>query len=334
MSDISPPDLRTDVAHYHWAGLDFMLDEDDTPVFIEANRASHMLSEYLHFFGDDRPFELTAAVMDSAAGPPCLLWRRGDPAPDADEDASFIGKYLEQRLSRPPVICNVEDNQEPRDELTTRDGRCVRPGSIFRWWYGLPWSYERCGVTVINPNAVWVTVRDKLSCAATLARAASFRVPCSFAVENAADVKRLLVEHAAVFRNGYVLKPRVGWGGYDAQVADCGEEPGEFPGNYLLSERIVPRQSDSRFWEARMFVMAGVCLGGLKYSSRSPLTNYWQGGVPGRLDDATTARLAPAALEAVARLDAAAARVHALPTPPSTTLIDVNYEHRRPPQTR
>ncbi len=334
MPDTSLTGLRIDIAHYHWAGLDFMIDRDGTPVFIEANRASHMLGEYLHFFGDDRPFELTAAVMNKAAGPPCLLWRRSDPAPDADEDACFIGKHLEQRLSRPPVICNVEDNQEPRDELQARDGRRVRPGSIFRWWYGLPWSYERSAVTVINPNAVWVTVRDKLSCAAALTEATSFRVPRSFPVENVSDVKRLLVEYAAVFQNGYVLKPRVGWGGYDVQVADCGEEPREIAGNYLLSERVVPRQSDGRFWEARMFVMAGVCLGGLKHSSRNPLTNYWQGGIPERLDDATTARLAPAALEAVARLDAAAARVHALPTYPSTALIDVNYEHRRPPQTR
>ena len=325
MPNHSPTDLRTSVAHYQWAGLDLMLDQDGTPVFIEANRASHMLGEYLHFFGDDHPFALTAAVMNQTAGPPCLLWRRSDPAPDADEDACFIGRHLERHLDRPAVICNVEDNQEPCEELTARDGRRVRPGSIFRWWYGLPWSYERSGVAVINPNSVWVTVRDKLSCAATLAGATTFRVPRSFAVEHVADVKRLLVEQAAVFENGYVLKPRVGWGGYDVQVADPGAEPREFPGNYLLSERILPRQSDGRFWEARLFVMAGVCVGGLKHSSRSPLTNYWQGGVAERLDDATTAILAPAALEAVALLDAAAARIHALPEAPDSQLIEVNY---------
>ena len=64
--------------HYHWAGLDFMIDADGTPVFIEANRASHMLGEYLQFFGNERPFELVAGVMNRASGPPCLLWRRGD----------------------------------------------------------------------------------------------------------------------------------------------------------------------------------------------------------------------------------------------------------------
>ena len=308
MPDISPADLRTRVAHYPWAGLDFMLDQDGTPVFIEANRASHMLGEYMHFFGDDRPFELTAGVMNQAAGPPCLLWRRCDPAPDADEDASFIGRHLERHLTRPPIICNVEDNQEASEVLTARDGRRIRPGSIFRWWYGLPWTYERSGVTVVNPNSVWVTVRDKLACTASLAEATCFRIPRCFAVENVAEVRRLIFDEAAVFRNGYVLKPRIGWGGYDVQVADPGAEPREIPGDYLLSERILPKQSDGRFWEARMFVMAGVCLGGLKHSSRSPLTNYWQGGVAERLDDATTELLQQPALEAVRRLDVPALR--------------------------
>jgi hypothetical protein len=328
MPDNAPADPRIEVAHFHWAGLDFLVDQDGTPVFIEANRASHMLGEYLHFFGDDRPFELTAAIMSRAAGPPCLLWRRCDPAPDADEDACFIGRHLERHLSRPAIVCNVEDNQEPRDELTARDGRRVRPGSIFRWWYGLPWSYERSGVTVINPNAVWLAVRDKLSCAATLSQATNFRVPRSFNVDSAADVRRLLAEHGAVFQSGYVVKPRVGWGGYDVQVADPGEEPREISGNCLLSERIWPRQYEGRFWEARMFVMGGVCLGGLKHTSRRPLTNYWQGAIPERLDDATTALLASAALESVRLLDEEAARLHALPEPPCSVLTDVNYEGR------
>ncbi|MBI3862655.1 MAG: hypothetical protein HY290_12260 [Planctomycetia bacterium] len=321
-------ELRISVSHYLWAGLDFLVDGDGTPVFIEANRASHMLGEYLHFFGDERPFELTAGVMNRADGPPCLLWRRGDPLPDADEDACFIGRHLERYLKRPPVICNVEDNQEPRDEITGRDGRRVRPGSIFRWWYGLPWSYERSGATVINPNSVWATVRDKLACSELLAGAKTFRVARSFAVESAGDARRIMTDEPQTFRNGYVVKPRVGWGGYDVQVASPGEEPHAISSNYLLSERIVPKQSDGQYWEARMFVMAGVCVGGLKHTSRSPNTNYWQGGTPERLDEATTALLAPAALEAVVRIDSAAARVHALPQPPRSVLTEVSYEER------
>jgi hypothetical protein len=316
-----PPDVR----HYCWAGLDFLIDRDGGPVFIEANRASHMLGEYLHFFGNDRPFELTAAVMNRVAGPPCLLWRRDDPLPDADEDACFIGRHLERHLAQAAVICNVEDNQESRDVLIARDGRQVRPGSIFRWWYGIPWSYERSGISVINPNCLWVTVRDKLLCTQALAGANSFRVPQCFAVESADGVTKILSEHEELFAEGYVLKPRVGWGGHGVHVADAGVAPPEIRNGYLLSERIISPRTDGRFWEARAFVIDGVYLGGLKHSSRSPLTNYWQGGRPDRLDDATTARLESAALEAVAILDAAADRIHKLPEPPASRLIEVNY---------
>jgi hypothetical protein len=325
-SRLDTSDSNAAIRHYLWAGLDFLIDADGTPVFLEANRASHMLGEYVQFFGNEHPFELVANVMNRAGGSPCLLWRRGDPFPDADEDACFIGRQLAKHLAEAPVIGDVEDNQEPREDFTARDGRRVRPGSIFRWWYGLPWTFERSGVTVINPNSLWVTVRDKLLCSQTLAGAESFRVPRSFAVERAADVRRLLAEREVLFANGYVLKPRVGWGGHGVQVADAGDEPRPIGGNSLLSERILPRSNDGRFWEARVFVMGGVYLGGLSHSSRSPLTNYWQGGVPGRLDDKTTALLEGPAMEAVRLIDSAAETIHQLPQAPESSLTSVNYE--------
>jgi hypothetical protein len=314
------------VKHYHWAGLDFLIDGDGAAVFIEANRASHMLGEYMQFFGNERPFELAASVMNQSLGPPCLLWRRDDPLPDADEDASFIGRHLSKYLRETPVIGDVEDNQQPRDEFIARDGRRVRPGSIFRWWYGLPWVYERSGVTVINPNCVWVTVRDKLNCSQLLAGASQFRAPACFAVESSADVRRILAERPDLFRKGYVLRPRVGWGGHGVQVADNADEPREIRGRYVLSERVIPRRIDGTFWEARVFVMAGVYLGGLRHSSGSPLTNYWQGATAGPLDAGIAAALEPAALEAVRLLDAAADKVHSLPEPPNSPLTEVNYE--------
>ncbi|HTI52152.1 MAG TPA: hypothetical protein VL475_14415 [Planctomycetaceae bacterium] len=311
--------------HYHWAGLDFMVDQGGTPVLIEANRSSHMLGEYLQFHGDDRPFALAAGVTNRAGGIPSLLWRRGDPFPDADEDACFIARHLRPHLQAEPVVCDVEDNQEPREELVARDGRRVRPGSIFRWWYGLPWSYERAGVTVINPNSVWVTVRDKLHAYQTLAGAQSFRVPRAFAVESTDDARRLLAQHRELFAEGFVLKPRVGWGGQGVQVGNGRELPREVGRNYLFSERIIPVLPDGRFWEVRVFVMAGVYLGGIRHASQTPLTNYWQGGRPERLDPETAAILEPAALEAVARLDAAAEAIHRLPEPPQSELTNVVY---------
>src|SRR6516165_4853183 len=190
-----------------------------------------MLGEYMHFLGNERPFELVAKVMNRQAGPPCLLWRRDDPLPDADEDAVFIGRHLSKYLREPPLIADVEDNQQPREELVARDGRRVRPGSIFRWWYGLPWTYERSGATVINPNSVWMVVRDKLVCSQLLAGAKSFRVPRSFAVESAADVRALLAGNPELFSDGYVVRPRVGWGGHGVQVAARGEEPRGVGGN-------------------------------------------------------------------------------------------------------
>lgn len=312
-------------AHYHWAGLDFMFDRDGMPVFIEANRASHMLSEYLGFFGDERPFELTARVMNRAGGVPCLLWRRGDPFPDADEDACFIGKHLSAFLERSPVVCNVEDNQEPRETLVARDGAIVRPGSIFRWWYALPWSYERAGTAVINPNCLWLVVRDKLLAYQTLAQAATFRVPRAFAVESNAEAQGLLEARPHEFADGFVLKPRVGWGGQGVQVGDPGDLPLVAGPNYLLSERIIPPAADGAFWEVRAFVMAGEYLGGIRHVSRSPLTNYWQGGRPAALDAATSAALAPAALEAVQLIDEAAEAIDRLPEPPASVLTQVVY---------
>lgn len=318
--------MPSDIRHYLWAGLDFLVDRSGQPVLIEANRASHMLGEYLQLVGDERPFELTAAAMNRAAGPPCLLWRRGDPLPDADEDACFIGEHLARHLPQSPVVCNVEDNQQPETELIARDGRRVRPGSIFRWWYGLPWSFERSGVTVINPNSVWMAVRDKLNCSQLLAGAKTFRVPRSFAVDSADQVRELLARNRDLFPEGWVVRPRVGWGGHGAQIGGLEDEPRPFSGNAILSERVLSTDDDGRFWEVRAFVMDGVYLGGVRHSSPSPNTNYWQGGSPQKLDEAISNLLEPAALEAVALIDAAAACIHALPEPPASPLTEVIYE--------
>src|SRR5580700_5794592 len=98
-----PLPARNAVKHYHWAGLDFLIDGDGTPVFIEANRASHMLGEYVQFHGNEWPFEIIADVMNrSGGGPACFLWRRGDPFPDADEDACFISGHIAAYLELPP----------------------------------------------------------------------------------------------------------------------------------------------------------------------------------------------------------------------------------------
>jgi hypothetical protein len=93
----------------------------------------------------------------------------------------------------------------------------------------------------------------------------------------------------------------------------------------LLSERIVSKSSAGRFTEVRVFVMAGVYLGGIRHSSDSPQTNYWQGGEAEPLDAATSALLRPAALEAVRRLDAVADSISRLAAPPESDLTRVVY---------
>lgn len=311
--------------HFVWAGLDFMLDLDGTPVLLEANKSSHMLGEYRQFVGDERPFQLTADAMNAADGPACLLWRRGEPFPGADEDACWIGGMLAKHLRETPIICDVEDNQEPRSDLIARDGRAVRPGSLFRWWYGLPWSYERSGVRVINPNCLWLAVRDKFACYQNLPRATTFRVPRCFAVDRPNQVPPLLDQHRDLFTYGFVLKPRVGWGGAGVQVANPGDAPLPFTGNYLLSERIIPASRGDGFWDVRVFVMAGVYLGGVRYTCRRPVTNFWRGGQPASLDQETRSRLEPAALEAVRLLDESADAIHRGPVPADSPLLRVEY---------
>ncbi|MFN0052497.1 MAG: RimK family alpha-L-glutamate ligase [Planctomycetales bacterium] len=323
------PSLSSDtsipIQHYWWAGLDFMIDQAGSIVLIEANRSSHMLGEYQEFVGDDLPFALTAEVMNRAGGTPCLLWRRGEPFPDADEDACYIARHLSPHLREAPVVCDVEDNQEPRTWLMARDGRRVSPGSIFRWWYGLPWSFERAGVRVINPNCAWLAVRDKLHAYTAVSGAATFRVPRSFAVSGAVEAARIMADHPESFHQGFVLKPRVGWGGQGVQIGSPGDWPVGAGVNYLLSERIMPRLADGRFWEVRVFVMAGRYLGGIRHANQSPQTNYWQGGRPEALDRETSDRLRQPALEAVALLDAASDVMHRQEPPPRSVLTEVEY---------
>jgi hypothetical protein len=299
-----------------------MLDQQGVPYFLEANRCSHMLWEYVGLYGDDEPFRRTAAWMNAADGPPCLLWRRTDPPAGEVEHACWIAGRLTPYLRQPPLVAFVEDNQEGRAEIRTREGDWARVGSLFRWWYPLPWSYERSGVRVVNPNAVWVTVRDKLASYARLSGAAHFRVPRSWAVDSAAEAAVVLAEND-VFARGFVLKPRTGFGGHGVRVGETGETPEDVPPHSMLCERVVPALDRGRFWDVRLFVMAGTFCGGLVRTSERPVTNVFQGGTAARLPDDLAGRLEPAALEAVRLLDEAAAEVHALERPPESHLTRV-----------
>jgi glutathione synthase/RimK-type ligase-like ATP-grasp enzyme len=178
---------------------------------------------------------------------------------------------------------------------------------------------------VVNPNAVWVVVRDKLTSYGHLAAARHFRVPRSFAVENSREAADLLQRHSDLFPRGFVLKPRTGFGGRGVHVRSRGDAVGEVPPNTMLSERIVPPGSDTGYWDVRVFVMAGKYCGGIKRTSERPVTNVFQGGTASRLDDALAARLEAAALEAVHLLDQAAAAVHALPAPAPSPLTHVDW---------
>jgi hypothetical protein len=311
------------VNHYLWAGLDFMLDSDGSPVLLEANRCSHMLLEYTTLYADEEPFRLVAEMMNEASGPPCLLWRKCDPEPSADEDACWIGSRLSRYLDREPLIGLVEDNQENHSDFVTRDGAHIRPGSLFRWWYPLPWSFERSGVRVVNPNAVWVVVRDKLASYGHVADARHFRVPHSFAVDSLPQALTIVDEHPEVFTRGFVLKPRTGFGGHGVRVGDAGCRPIEVRPNSMLCERIMPPLIDGCWWDVRVFVMAGRYCGGVRRRSDRPVTNVFQGGRAERLPDDVAVQLEPAALEAVSLLDRAAAAVHALQQPPNSPLTEV-----------
>ncbi len=311
------------ITHYRWAGLDFMFDRGGTPYLLEANRCSHMLPEYVAAYGDDEPFRLAAEAMNEVGGFPCLLWRRQDLAATDEENAAWIGSNLARFLHRPPAIAFVEDNAEDRAELRTREGKWVRPGSLFRWWYPLSWSFERTGVRVLNPNAVWVVVRDKLASYRHLAAARHFRVPWSAAVGSVREAAEVIARHGERFAEGFVLKPRIGFGGHGVQVGPPGSVPEEVPENSMLCERVVPPREQGRYWDVRVFVMAGKYCGALVRTSDKPVTNVFQGGRTSRLPEALAARLEPAALEAVRLLDEAAAAVHALPQPPDSPLVRV-----------
>jgi hypothetical protein len=274
-----------EVAHYQWAGLDFMLDQDGTPCFLEANRCSHMLREYADVYGSVEPFRHVAAWMNEADGPACLLWRRQGPLPGDQESACWIGSCLGRFLDREPVVALVEDNQLERTEVLTREGAWARPGSLFRWWYPLPWSFERSGVRVVNPNAAWLVVRDKLLSYRHLSGARHFRVPWSAAVSSALEAAEVIAGHRERFARGFVLKPRTGFGGHGVEVGPPGSVPKEVPADSMLCERIVPPLIEGRYWDVRVFVMAGRYCGGLVRTSERPITNVFQGGRPGRLAD-------------------------------------------------
>src|SRR5580704_12078073 len=123
--------MPLEIRHYLWAGLDFMIRDDGVVFFLEANRSSHMLVEFVQLYGHAGPIAAVAQVMDQAGRPSCLLWRRKEDPAEHGEGACWIGAELSKHLSHRPLIAHVEDNQEERSDLMIGDGSRVHPGSVF-----------------------------------------------------------------------------------------------------------------------------------------------------------------------------------------------------------
>ena len=71
--------------------------------------------------------------------------------------------------------------------------------------------------------------------------------------------------------------------------------------------------------------MDGEYCGGIMYTNDSFVTNYHRGGIAEPLPADLSARLREPAVEAVTRIDVAAAAVAALPAPPVSDLVNVVY---------
>jgi len=290
--------------HYVWAGLDFIVPDGDLPVLLDANKASHMLWEYLLLYRSDLPFRILAARLKGSASRPCFLLRRSDRPPGEPEDAAFVLSHVARHLDRPPHICYLESQANHGTTLLDAEGETVEPDVVFRWWYPLRSAFEHAGALVINSNALWTIVRDKMRCYRALQGAAAFRVPESYAVDNREELALVLSRNSAAFADGYVVKPRIGWGGHRVQVCDGGDLSGEVGPHFMVSQRIRPARDEwAPFWDVRAFVINGEFAGAVQYNSHRPVTNYHQGGLPTMPAPHVVELVRQASLEAVARIE-------------------------------
>lgn len=279
-----------------YAGLDFIFDKNLNPYFIEANSCPALLLRWNKIYGNFKPLERLAYFFKKAGCSTIALLTKS-PRVKKYKNRLFynIAKRTFEENSLRLHICTIEENkksiQRNSNKLIDLSKKPVSCDGIFFKVY-LP-SYRPENVILVNPPEVVKITRDKWLTYLAFKDNSKIRVPISFLVQNSKELGDILRKKGNFFRNGVVLKPRIGEGGRGVYIFKNISQAKKVHilEDYIVQEFIDIKKINDKFWDIRTFAVDGKFIGSIKRVSRNPVVNVSLGGEAKRVEKELNKRI-------------------------------------------
>ncbi len=244
---------------YQLAGLDFIIDQNGQPFFIEANSLPGFYKQQLT---DDNKIQTLKK----------LFGRKLIILTPKEKKLTKRQINLMQSITETFVAYN-EDNHEQWKTIKDRKGKIHESGALLVWNNLTKKNFSK-KFRIINAQETCQLIKNKIR-TAELMKQNNIPIPKTFAIENANEIPQILKENSI---KNYVLKPIFGSKGDDITFHQQSDKIQLPPRKMLLQEQIILKKLYNRYWDLRALVINGKYIGAIKRSSKSPATNISKGG--------------------------------------------------------
>lgn len=274
---------------YLFAGLDFLIDVSNKPVFIEANSFPGVVL-LDRVYGRVQPLEELVSVIDDQIT--VIVMERTF---IEREDLRFFYNTLYNLTGgtcRLVLLKNGWSKNIP-EALIDQDGKKLQKGTIIT-----PLNLLKRRLSgddrfaIINPFRVSDLTRDKWKTMQAVQSIEGMKTPQTHIFQT----KEQLIQLAESMPfDELVIKPRFGQQGRDIFMIEK-EKLNTLSirdGDWLVQERIIVRKYNNQYWDVRTFVVNGIFSCAYKGISNNPVVNFGLEGTAAIVKKKLAARLAP-----------------------------------------
>jgi glutathione synthase/RimK-type ligase-like ATP-grasp enzyme len=303
------------VKNFIFAGLDFLIDKEGGPVFIEANSAPGGLRTYEKLYGNCKPLEELCNFIKERFEKPIVAILNVKTKKNLKH---ILWKYEKMKIylknsAKSVNVCFYQDNDFSNFEgvLIDKDHKKIRPDVVLVGTGIFEPAIEKY-CFAINPISVRHLTGDKFS-TYKIIKNSGIRTPQTYLVKNFEELKKLT--KLKVFEKGFVLKPRYGGFGKDIFVCSRKIDINRFKRlvstkKFLLQEKIEINKIDGKFWDVRVFIVNGKFVGGIKRVSKKPVVNLSKGGVGAKLNEEIIQKVKNISVNCVKIIDKASQKMN------------------------
>lgn len=246
---------------YPLAGLDFIIDLNGNPYFIEANSLPGFYKEQLT---DEKKFQ----IMQKLFGKKLIVL-----TPKAKKLTKRQINLMKSITTT--FVAYTEDNPANGkiNQIKDTKGATHRNGTLLVW-YNMTKPLFNKKFKILNHPETCELIKNKIATAKIIEKE-KIPTPKTFPISTIEDLKKILAQESL---KEYVLKPVFGSKGDNISFHKSTDKI-KIPNlTMLIQERIFQKKLYGRYWDLRALVVNGKYIGAIKRSSANPATNISKGG--------------------------------------------------------